>query len=346
VLYDGPLAVMVNEFSASASEIFAAAIQDYNRGIIIGSSSTYGKGTVQRNIGIDRVLGIMDPNSPLGTVKLTLQKFYRINGGSTQLKGVSSDITLPDLYEYSKYREKDNPDALPWDEIQKADYSNWKYGLDLKPIEKSSEDRLQSNPSFQVIEKNAKWLADQNDKDFTLNLKKYQEEQRKIKSTVKDIEKVSKLDKDKQLSVVALPEDLKKYADDSSKLERFKQWVGNLKTDIYLGETVNVIDDMIVQTNLVYNNNSNKKSFYIRYCPFITKRSPTLLGDLLVLSMPCRLFSPNLQQLKDFYSKYHRYDTNGQVSIGKGFCIRHRRRANRRHHLGIRRRNLYKKDEY
>lgn len=261
VLYDGPLAVMVNEFSASASEIFAAAIQDYNRGIIIGSSSTYGKGTVQRNIGIDRVLGIMDPNSPLGTVKLTLQKFYRINGGSTQLKGVSSDIKLPDLYEYSKYREKDNPDALPWDEIQKADYTNWKYGLDLKPIEKSSEERLESNPSFQVIEKNAKWLADQNDKDFTLNLKKYQEEQRKIKSTVKDIEKVSKLDKDKQLSVEALPEDLKKYSADSSKLERFKQWVGNLKTDIYLGETVNVIDDMIVQTNLVYNNTSNKKTF-------------------------------------------------------------------------------------
>ena len=131
VLYDGPLAVMVDEFSASASEIFAAAIQDYDRGVIIGSTSTYGKGTVQRNIGLDKTMGFLDPNSDLGTVKLTLQKFYRINGGSTQLRGVASDIALPDLFEFSKLREKDNPGALPWDEVQKADYKRWKYGLEL-----------------------------------------------------------------------------------------------------------------------------------------------------------------------------------------------------------------------
>src|SRR5882757_1056043 len=130
VLYDGPFAVMVNELSASASEIFAAAIQDYHRGVIIGSTSTYGKGTVQRPYGLDKTLGFLDANSELGTLKLTLQKFYRINGGSTQLRGVTSDIILPDIYpdiyEYSKIREKDNPDALPWDEIPKADYTPWK----------------------------------------------------------------------------------------------------------------------------------------------------------------------------------------------------------------------------
>src|SRR5262245_65594135 len=123
VLYDGPLAVMVNEFSASASEIFAAAIQDYNRGVIIGSTSTYGKGTVQRNIGLDFASNLLGSNSDLGTVKLTLQKFYRINGGSTQLKGVSSDIVLPDIYEKAKLREKDDPDALPWDEVAQAPYN-------------------------------------------------------------------------------------------------------------------------------------------------------------------------------------------------------------------------------
>ncbi|HEX6431148.1 MAG TPA: S41 family peptidase, partial [Niastella sp.] len=101
VLYDGPLAVMVNEFSASASEIFAAAIQDYDRGVIIGSTSTYGKGTVQRNIGLDKTMGFLDPNSELGTIKLTLQKFYRINGGSTQLRGVASDVNIPDIFEYT-----------------------------------------------------------------------------------------------------------------------------------------------------------------------------------------------------------------------------------------------------
>lgn len=252
VLYDGPLAVMVNEFSASASEIFAAAIQDYNRGIIIGSTTTYGKGTVQRNIGLDRVLGIIDPNSDLGTIKLTLQKFYRINGGSTQLKGVSSDISLPDLFEYSKLREKDNPDALPWDEIQKADYSNWKYSLDPAPIKRASNDRLHSSEAFNVIRKNAEWLAAQNDKVYTLNLKKYQDEQKQIKAAVKQIETAAK--GEHQLDVEPMDEDLKKFEYDTGKLDRFKQWIKNLKTDIYLDEAVNVVNDMVVQKNLVYNN--------------------------------------------------------------------------------------------
>ena len=255
VLYDGPLAVMVNEFSASASEIFAAAIQDYNRGVIIGSTSTYGKGTVQRNIGLDKTMGFLDANSELGTIKLTLQKFYRINGGSTQLRGVASDITIPDLFEYSKLREKDNPDALPWDEIQKADYNRWKYGLDLVPIKKASHARLQDNSSFKLIQSNASWLAQQNEKVVSLNLKKYQEEQKKIKSTVQEIESLSKLDN--ELNVEALPEDIKKFEYDNGKLERFKQWVKSLRSNIYLGEAVNVINDMVAQENLVYNTKRN-----------------------------------------------------------------------------------------
>jgi carboxyl-terminal processing protease len=252
VLYDGPLAVMVNEFSASASEIFAAAIQDYDRGVIIGSTSTYGKGTVQRNIGLDKTTAFLDPNSDIGTIKLTLQKFYRINGGSTQLRGVSSDVTLPDLFENSKLREKDNPDALPWDEIQKADYARWKYGLDLSPIRKASSERLRGNEAFNIIRTNGEWLAKENDKVAQLNLKKYQEEQKQIKTAVQQVENDSKLKS--ELEVEALPEDLKKYDYDTGKLDRFKAWVKNLRTDIYLGEAVNVVDDMITQTNLVYNN--------------------------------------------------------------------------------------------
>jgi len=251
VLYDGPLAVMVNEFSASASEIFAAAIQDYNRGVIIGSTSTYGKGTVQRNIGLDKIIGFVEPNSDLGTIKLTLQKFYRINGGSTQLRGVASDINIPDVYEYSKLREKDNPDALPWDEIQKAEYSNWKYSLDLSPIKKASNERLKSNNAFNVIRDNAHWISEQNDKVYTLNLKKFQEEQKQIKEAVKQIETSAKLTS--ELDVTALPEDLKKFEYDNGKLERFKQWVKLLRGDIYLDEAINVVNDMVIQKNLVYN---------------------------------------------------------------------------------------------
>ena len=252
VLYDGPLAVMVNEFSASASEIFAAAIQDYNRGVIIGSTSTYGKGTVQRNIGLDRALGVLDPNSDLGTVKLTLQKFYRINGGSTQLKGVSSDITIPDVYEFAKIREKNNPDALPWDMVKKADYSNWKYSLNLDPIKNASMARINSSPSFTQIKKSAEWLAKQNDKVYNLQLNKYQAEQKQIKDAVKQLETASKIQN--ALNVEALQEDLKKYSYDTGKSERFNLWLKNLKTDIYLNEAVNVVNDMIIQDNVVYRN--------------------------------------------------------------------------------------------
>ncbi|MBC7850260.1 MAG: carboxy terminal-processing peptidase [Chitinophagaceae bacterium] len=255
VLYDGPLAVMVNEFSASASEIFAAAIQDYNRGVIIGSSSTYGKGTVQRSIGLDKVVGFVDPNSDLGTIKLTLQKYYRINGGSTQLRGVVSDINLPDIYEFSKFREKDNPEALPYDEIPKADYSNWKYSLDLQPIKAASSERIKTSNSFEVIHKNAQWIAEQNDKVVTLNLKKYLEEQKQIKASVKQIEASAKLPT--EIDVTALADDLKKFEYDNGKLERFKDWIKRLRGDIYLNEAVNVVNDMVVQKNIVYNTKKN-----------------------------------------------------------------------------------------
>jgi carboxyl-terminal processing protease len=257
VLYDGPLAVMVNEFSASASEIFAAAIQDYDRGVIIGSTSTYGKGTVQRNIGLDKTMGFLDPNSELGTIKLTLQKFYRINGGSTQLRGVASDVSIPDIFEYTKIREKDNPDALPWDEIQKADYTRWKYGLDLGPIRKASAERLKNNALFSAIHTDAEWLAKQNEKVVSLSLKKYSEEQKKNKAIAKQIETLNKLPQ--ELNVEALPDDLKRLEPDAAKLERFKTWLKNLKNDPYLDEAKNVLNDMVTQTNLVYaNTNINK----------------------------------------------------------------------------------------
>lgn len=258
VLYDGPFAVMVNELSASASEIFAAAIQDYHRGVIIGSTSTYGKGTVQRNIGLDKSMNFMvDPNSELGTIKLTLQKFYRINGGSTQLRGVSSDVALPDIYpdiyEYAKFREKDNPDALPWDEIQKAEYSPWKYAYDINVIKGMSSERLKNNSAFNLIRQDEEWLNKEKDKVYPLNVQKYRDEQKQLKSTYKQIETLSKLTTGNELNVQALPQDAHKYDDDKNKGDRFQAWLKDRKTDLWLGETVNVLDDMITSKNLVYN---------------------------------------------------------------------------------------------
>jgi carboxyl-terminal processing protease len=247
VLYSGPLAVMVNEFSASASEIFAAAIQDYGRGVIIGSTSTYGKGTVQRNIGLDQ--GFTGANSELGTVKLTLQKFYRINGGSTQLRGVSSDIVLPDQYEYLKVREKDDPDALPWDEIKKSPYTNWNAGYDLKTIQQLSNQRLENDPTFKLIRENTDWLGKQNDKRYSLQLDKYRKEQKALRSTYTQNEQLMKLKE--EISVSALPNEENRWATDPAKQERFNQWLKTLRKDIYLDQAVKVMNDVINQQNLV-----------------------------------------------------------------------------------------------
>ena len=247
VLYSGPLAVMVNEFSASASEIFAAAIQDYGRGVIIGSTSTYGKGTVQRNIGLDQ--GFAGSNSELGTVKLTLQKFYRINGGSTQLRGVSSDIVLPDQYEYLKVREKDDPDALPWDEINKSPYSNWNAGYDLKTIQQLSNQRLDNDKTFKLIKENTEWLGKQNDKQYSLQLDKYRKEQKAVRATITQNESLMKLKE--EINVSALPNEENKWANDQNKQERFNQWLKTLRKDIYLDQAVKVVNDVIAQQNLV-----------------------------------------------------------------------------------------------
>ncbi|MEJ7769399.1 MAG: carboxy terminal-processing peptidase [Chitinophagaceae bacterium] len=256
VLYDGPLAVMVNEFSASASEIFAAAIQDYKRGIIIGSTSTYGKGTVQRVIGLEKEAGFIASNSDLGAIKLTLQKYYRINGGSVQLKGVYSDIVLPDLYEKVKLREKDDPDALPWDEIQRADYTTWKSGLDLKSIQNSSLARVSTNSAFNVIKTNTEWLAKQNDKVYSLKLDKFRSEKKAISATYKQLETLNKLPK--ELNISPLTGEEKRFTSDKDKEERFSAWMKNVRNDIYLNEAVNVVNDMVLQKNVAVVNSTNK----------------------------------------------------------------------------------------
>jgi carboxyl-terminal processing protease len=248
VLYDGPLTVMVNEFSASASEIFAAAIQDYGRGVVVGSTTTYGKGTVQRNIGIDPEAGFLSSSSELGTIKLTLQKFYRVNGGSTQLKGVSSDIVLPDNFEYLKFREKDDPDALKWDEISKASIKNWSPGLDISSLQKLSDARLQNNQAFKLIKENTDWLAKRDDKEYTLNLDKYRKEQKAIRATIRQIDGLKKLPAD--MDITPLPQDANRFSYDKGKQDRFDQWIKNLKRDIYIDQASRVAGDMVTQRNL------------------------------------------------------------------------------------------------
>jgi carboxyl-terminal processing protease len=245
VLYDGPLAVMVNELSASASEIFAAAIQDYKRGIIIGSSSTYGKGTVQRNVPFGNPIDYSTGRTEFGAVKLTFQKFYRINGGSTQLKGVAPDVVLPDTYEYLKIREKDNPVALNWDEINKATYefSDDKYGYDN--IIKLANSKINSNSSLTLIKSNAKWLASNNEKPMSLNIGSYKAQQKLISTTVSQNNSLTKLKEEMNITVTA--SDYSKYFanPDKQKGERYQSWLKFLKSDLYINTTADIVCDMI-----------------------------------------------------------------------------------------------------
>lgn len=250
VLYDGPLAVMVNEFSASASEIFAAAIQDYGRGVIIGSTSTFGKGTVQRNFGLDAKNGITYGESDLGTVKLTLQKFYRVSGGSTQLKGVESDIVLPSYMDLLKLREKDNKDALPYDEITKAQYRPWKSSWNLSEIKTLSNERLKADSAFKVIQANSQWLVKENN-ESSLNIDKYREERKAIKAKSDQMNAAQKLKN--KMDIALIPAEANKFAGDKNKAERAKQWLKGLSEDIYLNQAANVVDDMVSIDRLAKN---------------------------------------------------------------------------------------------
>ena len=168
VQYDGPLVVMINNFSASASEIFAAAIQDYKRGIVVGSKHSYGKGTVQNVIDLNQFIR-GNSYGDLGALKTTIQKFYRINGGSTQREGVKSDIVFPDRFSYLDMGERDEESALPWDKIEPAKYQPLSVNYDN--VIANSKKRIASNPTFNLINENAKWIFERKDEnDFSLNL--------------------------------------------------------------------------------------------------------------------------------------------------------------------------------
>ncbi|MDB5279401.1 MAG: carboxyl-terminal protease [Ferruginibacter sp.] len=254
ILYSGPLTVMVDEGSASASEIFAAAIQDYKRGIIIGSTSTYGKGTVQRTIPLNPEAenpAFAKNTEDLGTVKLTLQKFYRINGGATQLKGVTPDVVIPDRYEFFKSREKDNDAALNWDEINKADYHPWVSTYSSDAVINAAKDQVNTSSTFQSMKQQIEWIDKKNDKEVSLNLAKYKADLQQMKTAYKQLDSLYKLPK--ELTVLNNPADTTGLGTDKERMDRNKQFLNRLKGDIYVDETVKVMNNMINQTNIAVN---------------------------------------------------------------------------------------------
>jgi carboxyl-terminal processing protease len=259
VLYSGPLAVMVDEMSASASEIFAAAIQDYHRGVIIGSTSTYGKGTVQRSISLDPQAEnplFSKPAEGLGDIKLTFRKFYRINGGATQLRGVVPDIIIPDRLENVKFREKDNPDALSWDEIPKANYTIWNPGYSYNSIVTEANNDLGKSPVFTGIREDVNLLDKYNDQETPLNVKQYRAQIEQVKALSKKLESLTKLTS--ELPVHNITSDSLAILNDSDKITKNKQFLKHIGDDIYINQTVKVVEKMIGEEQLALHSNGNK----------------------------------------------------------------------------------------
>ncbi|MGM0612875.1 MAG: carboxy terminal-processing peptidase [Bacteroidota bacterium] len=243
--YDGPLMIMVNQGSASASEILAAAMQDYGRAVVVGSPSTFGKGTVQRFFDLDRVIGNTeyDQYKPLGSVKLTTQKFYRINGGATQLKGVTPDIVLPDRYKYVDVGEKEMDNAMPWSKIESLEYESWPMSYNIDKAKKKSRKRVKKSSVFNLIDDNAKRIQDNRENtQKTLNLEEFIKEQEELQQASKELREARK--KAAPINVHYLVEDKNSFEQDTLKQERFEKWKKDLKKDVHLEEALHIMEDI------------------------------------------------------------------------------------------------------
>lgn len=250
VAYDGPLIVMVNALSASASEILAAALQDYKRAVIVGGNSTYGKATVQRFIDLDRVIRGASEVKPLGTVKLTYQKFYRINGTSNQLRGVIPDIILPDQYTNMDIGEKEYENALSWSEVEPVKYSQDVCRLpNLEALKASSTQRIATNSTFELIQENnmrRKRNAERTVYPLALDdYVAYREGRAAEAQKYRDIMK----DTVPGLIIENLPMDVAYIQEDESRVARNEDWIKQLKKDIYLEETLHIMQDLIKASN-------------------------------------------------------------------------------------------------
>ena len=245
VQYSGPLVLLVNKYSASASEILAAAVQDYHRGVIMGSTSTYGKGTVQRIFDLDEALPAeLSSVKPIGSLKLTTQKFYRVNGGSTQFKGVMSDIVVPDLYSYLDQGEKESDYPLKWDEIQPARYRPWDAAPALDKLRANSKVRVAANPSFKVMDEMVKSMRKRKDETtVSLKISSYRAEQLESKAVSDRYEAAQKTTT--ALAFSPLAADVRALGGDTVKVNRAARVTKGLKKDITIGEAVAVIQDEI-----------------------------------------------------------------------------------------------------
>ncbi len=248
VLYQGPLTILVNSYSASASEILAAALQDYNRAIVLGSKSTFGKGTVQKMIDLDRVIPFnLRHLSPLGALKMTIQKFYRINGQTTQLQGIIPDIIFPDAQTYLEVGERELDYPLPFDTIASTNYQTWdkkKIEDKIVKLEHNSQNRIEESDAFELIEKNALLLKKRQEETLlSLQFDTFSAYKEQVNDEGKTLRE--KLKEETGLKAYTLAADLENIESDSTKLKLHNKWKDDLKKDIQLFETLHVMDDLV-----------------------------------------------------------------------------------------------------
>lgn len=258
IVYDGPLIILQNRFSASASEILAGAMQDYGRAVIVGGDYSHGKGTVQAVLDLNRgpLLSIFGPT--MGALKVTIQKFYRVTGASTQYKGITPDVVLPDIFSYVESREKDLEYSLPWDQIQAKPFNKWtKFSYNLTDLKQKSAARVKANSRFTKINRNVDYLNKKKKETIvSLNLKKVQDEEAQSK---KMAEEFKLEDEDKNILVTNFedslkahenirPSDMKKWAKDFE--QRKEEWVKSLRQDVVLGESIFIANDILKNLRL------------------------------------------------------------------------------------------------
>ena len=245
IIWDGPLVVLVNEFSASASEILAAALQDYNRAIILGSEQTFGKGTVQNVIDLNRMIS-GGTYGDLGALKVTTDKFYRINGGSTQLEGVKSDVVFPDRYAQVDMGEKDQDNPLSWDRITPASYTPFPQFNSFAYALERSKQRLLDNSFVALIEEQANWIKkQQDDTRYYLDYESYMGKRESDKNYAKRFEKLSEFESD--FDYQWLPEAGLTESPNADLIEKRKRWEKSLKKDPYISEAVEILKDLSTQ---------------------------------------------------------------------------------------------------
>lgn len=241
-VWDGPLVVMVNEGTASASEIVAAALQDYGRALVLGTSQTFGKGTVQNILDFDRAAGPFNSSlRPLGALKLTIQKYYRISGGTTQLDGVQSDIILPHPYENFSFGEREMEFPLPVDKVLAVAYDSIS-NRNFEKVILKSQNRISTNSEFKQIKAYSSWLDTQKTQtNIPLSYRDYFEREQNLNKEIKKYSDV--LESENQLKIDWVDKDFRENLD-SLDIMKYEKWFKSLSRDIYLAEGIRVVNDI------------------------------------------------------------------------------------------------------